>query len=270
MPPATAKKPTSSTTPNSTPKGKVDTEKLLELVYTLQFAWFVGNVLTVFGFISSTLTFIRILPSLYKLDYLITLLGILISFGILVFQLVQKNGLRFGILIRDDNTHYLLLGGFLLFLRPYVWLTLVPFAIFSTFHVLAYVNGYILPLVGLDKSNISSTITNFVSQNNAKSIEAASGIELVTYVWLLLRMITFRKRSLSPVLVYTVFLKKRHEVSAFTRSYVKAVADAGDKIVNDVNHPVLRDVWAQIRNVFGIVDRYKLVNDYTQQEDKTK
>lgn len=268
MPSATAKNSTPSA--NSTSKGKVDTEKLLELVYTLQFAWFVGNVLTVVGFIGSTLTFLRILPSLYKLDYLITLLGVLVSFGILVFQLVQKNGLRFGILIRDDNTHYILLGGFLLFLRPYVWLTLVPFAIFSTFHVLAYVNGYILPLVGLDKSNLSTTITNFVSQNNAKSIEAASGIELVTYVWLLLRMITFRKRSLSPVLVYTVFLKKRYEVSAFTRSYVKAVADAGDKIVNDVNHPVLHDVWAKIRNVFGIVDKYKLVNDYTQQEEKTK
>lgn len=269
MPSATTKNtPTSSA--NSAPKGKVNTEKLLELVYTLQFAWFVGNVLTVVGFIASTLTFLRILPSLYKIDYLVTLLGVLISFGILVLQLVQKNGLRFGILIRDDNTHYILLGGFLLFLRPYVWLTLVPFAIFSTFHVLAYVNGYILPLVGLDKSNLSTTITNFVSQNNAKSIEAASGIELLTYVWLLLRMITFRKRSLSPVLVYTVFLKKRYEVSGFTRSYVKSIADAGDKIVNDVNHPVLRDIWAHIRNVFGIVDKYKLVNDYTQQEQKTK
>ncbi|KAI5969040.1 POM33 [Candida margitis] len=270
MPAATSKNSTPSSASSTPKQGQVDTDKLLELVYTLQFAWFVGNVLTLFGFIASTLTFLRILPSLYKLDYLLTLLGVLISFGILVFQLVQKNGLRFGILIKDDNTHYILLGGFLLFLRPYVWLTLVPFAIFSTFHVLAYVNGYILPIVGLDKSNISSTITNFVSQNNAKSIEAASGIELVTYVWLLLRMITFRKRSLSPVLVYTVFLKKRYEVSAFTRGYVKVVADAGDKIVNDVNHPVLRDVWAKVRNVFGIVDQYKLVNDYTQEGQKTK
>ena len=104
MPSATTKNtPTSSA--NSAPKGKVDTEKLLELVYTLQFAWFVGNVLTVVGFIASTLTFLRILPSLYKIDYLVTLLGVLISFGILVLQLVQKNGLRFGILIRDDNTN---------------------------------------------------------------------------------------------------------------------------------------------------------------------
>ncbi|CAK9438509.1 uncharacterized protein LODBEIA_P27330 [Lodderomyces beijingensis] len=255
---------------SSAGKIQFDQEKLVKTVQTLQFAWFVGNLLTVVGFVLYALTYVSFLPAffkaLYRPFYLLTLLGVLVSFGILIFQLVQKNGFRFTLIIKDDNTHYLLLGGFLLFLRPYVILSLIPFFVFSLFHVLAYTNGYLLPIFGLQNSLASKYITSFVSANNAKSIQIASGIELVTFVWLSLRMLAFRKRSLSPVLVYLVFLKKRYEVSPFTRHYLKNVKDLIGGVVNDLNQPVLKQVWDQVLYAFAVVDSYKLVNDYNAEK----
>lgn len=254
----------------SAPGFQIDQEKLLQTVQTLQFGWFAGNLLTVLGFALYAFTYLGFMPlfykKLYKPFWLLTLLGVLISFGILIFQLIQKNGPRMGLIIKDDNTHYLLLGGFLLFLRPYVILTLVPFFVFSIFHVLAYLNGYILPIFGLEKSLASKYLTSFVSANNAKSIQVASGIELITLVWLVLRMLAFRKRSLTPVLVYLVFLKKRYEVSPFTRNYLKVVKNTIDQFVTDLNQPILKQGWDHIVHAFAVIDQYKLVHDYSAAE----
>ncbi|CAI5757626.1 unnamed protein product [Candida verbasci] len=249
---------------------KIDQSKLIATVQTLQFGWFIGNILTLLGFSLYSLTYIKFLPKLFKVDYLITLFGVFISFGILNFQLIQKNGFKLPILIKDDNFHYLLLAGFLLFLRPYVWLTLVPFAVFSSFHVLAYTNGYILPIFNLDKSPISKHVTTFINNNNAKSIQIASGIEIITVVWLLIRVITFRKRSLSPFLVYLIFLKKRHEVSPFSRNYFKIISQQGDNLINSIGQPVLKDVWQQVKFIFGKIDEFKLVHDYSKEDIKTQ
>ncbi|KAI3407065.1 POM33 [Candida oxycetoniae] len=259
--PSTESSASASSSP--APAIKFEKGKLLQTVQTTQFAWFVGNVLTILGFLLYSLTYLDFFPSFYKPFYFITLIGVLISFGILIFQLIQTNGFRFTLLIKDDNTHYLLLGGFLLFLRPYVWITLIPYFVFSIFHVLAYTSGNLLPIFGLEKSIISKYITSFVSANNAKSIQVASGIELITLIWLLIRMFTFRKRSLSPVLVYLVFTKKRYEVSPFTRNYLKVIKNAIDQFVNDLNQPIIKEGWSHIQKVFAVIDSYKLVNDYT-------
>ncbi|KAI5953389.1 POM33 [Candida jiufengensis] len=264
-----ASKSTKSTPP-AKPAVKFDQEKLLQTIQSLQFVWFIGNVLTIIGFLFYSLTYLKIIPSLYKPTYILTLIGVFISFGILIFQIVQKNGFKLPILIKDDNFHYILLAGFLLFLRPYVLLTLVPFVIFATFHVLAYINGFLLPIFGLNNSIISKYITNFISQNNAKSIQIASGIELITFVWLIIRMVLFRKRSLSPVLVYLVFLKKRHEVSPFTRNYLSYIGKIIDGFVKDLNQPVLTQAWGHVRTFFATVDQYKLVHDYQAEEAKAK
>ena len=84
---------------------KFDQDKLLKTVQTLQFGWFVGNVLTLLGFFLFTLSYFGILPDVGFVWYLISLLGALISFGILLVQFIQ-NGFKVPLLIKDDNFHY--------------------------------------------------------------------------------------------------------------------------------------------------------------------
>ncbi|RCK56580.1 Nucleoporin POM33 [Candida viswanathii] len=245
-------------------------EKLLKTVQSLQFAWFVGNVLTLLGFFVYTLSYFKVLPDLGWIWYLVSLLGAIVSFGILLVQFVQKHGFKVPLLIKDDNFHYFLLASFLIALRCYSWITLVPFAIFSTFHVLNYANTHLLPIFGLEHNPISKHVSAFINKNNLASIQIACGIELLIVVWLFLRMITFRKRSLTPFLVFLVFLKKRQEVSPFTRKYFEQIGAQIDSAVNMINNPIVTDVWKYVRMVFAAIDNFKLVYDRTKDEDKAK
>lgn len=248
----------------------IDQDKLLKTVQSLQFTWFVGNVLTLLGFFIYTLSYFKVLPDLGWIWYLVSLLGAFISFGILLVQFVQKYGFKVPLLIKDDNFHYFLLASFLIGLRCYSWITLVPFTIFSTFHVLNYTNTHLLPIGGLEHNPISKHVSAFINKNNLASIQVACGIELVTVVWLFLRMITFRKRSLTPFLVYLVFLKKRSEVSPFTRKYFEQFGDQIGSIVSMINNPIATEVWGHVKTVFRTIDLFKLVHDRTKDDDNAK
>ncbi|KAK6881045.1 Nucleoporin POM33 [Candida tropicalis] len=241
-------------------KFKIDfnQEKLLKTVQSLQFAWFVGNVLTLLGFFIYTLSYFKVLPDLGWIWYLVSLLGAIISFGILLVQFVQKHGFKVPLLIKDDNFHYFLLASFLIALRCYSWITLVPFVIFSTFHVLNYANTHLLPIAGLEHNPVSKHITAFINKNNLASIQIACGIELLILIWLFLRMITFRKRSLTPFLVFLIFLKKRSEVSPFTRKYFEHIGAQIGSVVSTINNPVATQVWGHVQTAFRTIDSFKL------------
>lgn len=253
-------------------KFKIDfnQEKLLKTVQSLQFAWFVGNVLTLLGFFIYTLSYFKVLPDLGWIWYLVSLLGAIISFGILLVQFVQKHGFKVPLLIKDDNFHYFLLASFLIALRCYSWITLVPFVIFSTFHVLNYANTHLLPIAGLEHNPVSKHITAFINKNNLASIQIACGIELLILIWLFLRMITFRKRSLTPFLVFLIFLKKRSEVSPFTRKYFEHIGAQIGSVVSTINNPVATQVWGHVQTAFRTIDLFKLVHDRTKDDDKAK
>lgn len=201
---------------------------------------------------------------------MVLFISVLESFGILMFQTIQRNGFNFKAFIKDDNIHYLVLGASLLSIRPNVLLTIIPYILFSSFHVLAYINGYLLPLFGFNKSVVSKLINAFINQNNTKSIQLASGIELITYFWMILRLITARPRSIFPVIVYTIFLKIRYEVSPFTRGYVSHVANSIESLVKLIENPILNKVWSHTKHAFKVIGMVKLVNDYTKVAIKTE
>lgn len=213
-----------------------------------------------------TLTFVRIGHRTQFFWFYLATLGIIESFGILIFQLVSKKSLQVSGLLKDDNTQYFLLGFFLLLLRPYIMLPLLPFGLFSAFHVLAYTKGHLLPAFGMGDSPIATKLGHFVSTNNTKSIQVASLLEIVSWFWLLVRVVTFRKRSLTPFLVYTVFLKLRYEKSVFTRNHFKQLEVRIESAVNNANNPAVKNAWIQLKDVAKMVGGIHLVNDYTKEK----
>lgn len=242
--------------------------ELSNTVKSLQFAWFVGHVVTLISVFFYALTYIKIGAGWYKFWYQLALVGIIESFGILIVQLVQKNGVNVSVLLKDDNSQYLVLASAFILLRPYVLLVLLPFALFSLFHVLAYVNGYLLPVFSLEDHPISKTINNFVSTNNVKSIQLASILEIYSFAWLFVRVITFRKRSLTPFLLYAIFIKIRFEKSVFTRNYVKSIEVQIDSLVNQhaSTVPAVKNSWIQVKNILRRVGGIYVVNDYTKEK----
>lgn len=269
--------PTTSADPAGTQTTKPETshtsskaehrEALIENIKSLQFAWFSGHVLTLVNVTLYTFTYLKLFKSLYKFWYFWALFGVIGSFGILNYQLFQKDS-NVKVVLKDDNFQYFLLGVFLLILRPYVYLTLVPFALFSLFHVLVYANTYLLPIAGLEKSSISHQISEFVTHNNTKSIQLASVVEIYAYVFLFLRLLTFRKRSLVPFIIYTIFIKARYESLIFTRNYFKSLELQVEDLINKhaAHIPAVKQGWVSFKNVVRSIGNFKLVNDYTKEK----
>lgn len=251
----------------SEPQTPKSAPKLAELVKTLQFAWFVGHVITLLATTFFALSYVRVFPSSYKFWYKLALVGVVDSFGVLVFQTVRKSGAKPAALLGDDNVHYLFLGAGLLVFSPYVLLTLTVYVLFSTFHVLSYTKHYLLPAAAIDDSHpLSVKMGQFVLANNAASIRWAAVLEVVTLAWLLVRLVTFRATLLVPFVIYAVFIKLRFEKSAFTRSAFKSVEIRAEQAVNASGNPKVKEVWIQLKAVFHRVAAVHLAHDYTKEK----
>lgn len=236
-------------------------------VQTLQFGWFVGHVVTVVATLFYALTYVRVWPGSYKFWYKLALVGVVESFGVLILQTVKKNGANAKQLVKEDNLQYLVLGVVLLFYSPYVLLTLSPFFLFSSFHVLSYSKHYLLPALNIgDNHPLSVKIGNFVALNNNKSIQLASLLEVYTLGWLFVRVLTFRQTSVVPFLVYLVFIKLRFEKSAFTRSAFKSLELKVEDVVAKTGQPAAKDVWVKIKGVLHQISSVHLLNDYTKEK----
>lgn len=240
---------------------------LAATVKSIQFVWYVGHLVTVISTIFYALTYVKIFPTTYKFWYKLALFGVVESFGVLIFQTVKKNGVNTKALLKEDNVQYLFLGGALFIVSPYVLLTLSTFFLFSAFHVLSYTKHYLLPAFEIPETHIVSVkIGDFVTANNNKLIQLASMLEIYTLGWLFLRMLAFRKRSLSPFLVYLVFLKLRFEKSSFTRNYLKTIELKVEDLVNKSGQPVAKDVWFKVKAALNKIGAVHLVNDYTKEK----
>lgn len=236
-------------------------------VKTLQFAWYVGHLITMVSTIFFALTYVKVFPKSHKFWYKFALLGVVESFGVLIFQSVKKNGANFGVLIKEDNVQYLILGMSLFVYSPYVLLTLLSFFLFSSFHVLSYTKNHLLPSVNIPDSHpVSVQIGNFVSSNNAKSMQLAAVLEVYTFFWLFVRLLTFRQTSLVPFVVYFAFIKLRFEKSAFTRNAFKSIEIKVEDVVNSLGQPAVKDTWLKAKGVFGKIGAFHILNDYTKEK----
>lgn len=251
----------------TTPKPAATKPELSATVKTLQFAWYVGHVVTTLSTVFFFLTYMKVFPKLYKFWYKLALLGVIESFGVLIYQLVKKNGVNVKVLVKEDNVQYLILALALFVNSPYVLLTLGSFFLFSTFHVLSYTKHYLLPALNvLETHPLLVKIGDFVTANNNKSIQLASVLEVYTLFWLFVRVITFRKTSLVPFVVYLVFIKLRFEKSAFTRNAFKSVEIKVEDVVNRSGQPAAKDAWLKVKGVFAKIGGVHILNDYTKEK----
>lgn len=222
------------------------------LFTSLQFAWFVGHLVTVLSFGLYLLTYLRIFPKCSKFWYKLALVGVIESFGLLIFQFTKKNGTNIKMLARDDNVQYLALALSLLVFSPYVMMTLAPFVLFSTFHVLSYTRNTLLPHFGIPETHsLSVQIENFVSSNNNKSISLAALLEVYTLFLLFLRLITFRPTSVVPFFSFVLFITLRFNKSAYTRSAIKSVEVRIDELVGRAGVPAIKSAWVAVKGVIA-------------------
>ncbi|KAF2479624.1 hypothetical protein BDY17DRAFT_257007 [Neohortaea acidophila] len=240
-------------------------QRLLELAQTLQFAWFVGHVTLLFCTVRYTLSYITFNPTSKwaRFSYRTAFVAAALTYGIVVFKgyrARQKSGRGQGsplALLGDENVQYLIMAITWLFSRQFP-LALLPFTVYSIFHIATYTRGILLPAIQQSTpppagqkpkpTGLSDTIGRFVKDYYDLSMSLVAGLEIALWFRLLGSAIIFTKGSWILIAIYTVFLRARLSQSTFVQGMLRQLGARGDALANrqDVP-PVAKNVWEQAK-----------------------
>jgi transmembrane protein 33 len=149
---------------------------------------------------------------------------------------------------------------------PQYPLALLPYSIYSVFHVATYVRANVIPTVQPAKSAaaaatngtpaakpapnaIADAIGTFVKTYYDMSMSVVSGLEILLWIRLLLAAIFFSSRSWILLTVYTAFLRARFSQSSHVQNSFSVLEAQGDNIVGSQNvPPAVRQGWDVVKN----------------------
>ncbi|KAF9894976.1 hypothetical protein FE257_004600 [Aspergillus nanangensis] len=242
-------------------------ERLKALAQTLQFAWFVGHVtllISVFRYLLSYVTF-NYYSSTAQASYRLAFLSAAVTYGIVVYKgHIARGRLQGSIpniavkLAGDENVQYLCMALVWLYSRQ-IPLALLPFSVYSVFHVATYSRAHLIPTFqpaaaapaspsspkpAARQSPLGDTIGRFVKQYYDASMDLVAGLEMALLFRLTLSILTFSKGSIVLMLIYLAFFRARYTQSTFVQSSVRHfVARVDASVSHQSTPPVVRQGW---------------------------
>ncbi|KAK4217759.1 nucleoporin POM33 [Rhypophila decipiens] len=248
-------------------------ERLQKLVKTLQFAWFAGHATLLLCIFRYSLSWIRMnyYGGWAKFTYRTSFLAAAFTYGIVVYKTWrarQKTGTRQPaplMLLADENIQYLLMAVVWLFMPQYP-LALLPYGIYSVFHVATYTRANVIPTVippqkitapaGASPSAkpqysqhpMSEAIGAFVKKYYDASMSIVSGLEILLWIRLLFSAILFQRRSWILLALYTAFLRARFAQSTHVQnSFGQLEARIDNLIGAQGTPPFARQAWDGVK-----------------------
>ncbi|KIW26118.1 hypothetical protein, variant [Cladophialophora immunda] len=250
-------------------------ERLAKVATTLQFAWFCGHftlLLSVIRYSLSYLTF-NYYSRWAQVTYRLAFISAVATYGIVVFKAYRarvKPGAKIGstvyLLLSDENVQYLLISLVWLFARQ-VPLALLPFTVYSVFHVATYTRTVIIPTFQPPKAAPSSTPTSpsaskasqsplansigrFVKEYYDGSMMLVALLEILLWFRLFLSALTFSKGSWILLSIYAVFLRARYSQSQFVQgAFLQMGARIDQQVQNPNVPPALRQAWETVKGL---------------------
>jgi len=176
-------------------------------------------------YIAAWVTLKSISPWWYKVG----LLGALVSYAIVCQKSLgnpRPTVLFMKQALLDENFQYLIIALFWWSSTP-VAIALLPYLIFSLFHVLTFFRTTVMPRFlgstsaagGPQPHPLSKKLQVWVKSNYDPAMKLVAFIELLIFVRVAFGALTFRNSLLAP-LVYGHFLRQRYYQSVFTRNAV--------------------------------------------------
>jgi hypothetical protein len=279
------------------PPGQTAQQRLIALVQTLQFAWFTGHVTLLLCTLRYGLSYITFnSASRWAIfSYRTAFLAAAVTYGIVVFKGYRaraKSGKGQGSplqLIGDENVQYLgksckrkiklrlhshglraeketfsltlssAMALVWLFVRQ-MPLALLPFTVYSIFHVATYTRGILLPTLQPPpvtpagqkpaSTGLSETIGRFVKDYYDASMSLVAALELTLWFRILGSAIIFQKGSWILLVIYTVFLRTRIAQSTFVQGMLRQAGARGDGLANRQDSPpAARQAWGQFKGI---------------------
>ncbi|KAK4463174.1 nucleoporin POM33, partial [Cladorrhinum samala] len=184
--------------------------------------------------------------------------------------------------LSDENIQYLLMAIVWLVMPQYP-LALLPYGIYSVFHVATYTRANLIPTIfppqqvapaaGASPNGkpqyaphpMSDAIGAFVKKYYDASMSIVSGLEIAIWARLLLSAIFWQRRSWILIAVYTAFLRARYAQSSHVQnSFAQLEARIDNLIGAQGTPPALRQAWDAAKNAarqfHAVSDVSKYVN----------
>ncbi len=156
---------------------------------------------------------------------------------------------------------------------------LLPFMIYSIFHVATYSRTNLIPTIqppqqtstgaspggkpAYKSSPLAETIGKFVKEYYDTSMTAVAGLEIFLWLRVIFSAITFTKGSWILLAIYTVFFRARYSQSTFVQGAVGDVRAQIDALVaNQSTPPVVRQGWETVKGLMGQAVEATNLNKY--------
>ncbi|KAI1103934.1 hypothetical protein F4804DRAFT_308578 [Jackrogersella minutella] len=244
-------------------------ERVLALAQTLQFAWFSGHLvllLCIFRYSLSFITF-NYTTSTARFTYRTAFVSAALTYGIVVYKTWrarQKVGAKnVGVigLLADENVQYLAMA-LVWLLSPQYSIVMLPYGIYSVFHVATYTRNNVIPTIQPNKAPagaspgtksqsanpLAEAIGNFVKQYYDASMSIVSALEITIWARLFLSAIFFQRRSWILIGIYTVFLRTRFAQSSHVQESFRMLESRIDSLVGaQGTPPAARSVWEGVK-----------------------
>ncbi|GAO19031.1 uncharacterized protein UV8b_01045 [Ustilaginoidea virens] len=244
-------------------------ERLLQLAKTLQFAWFIGHMTLILTTVRYAFSWMRInyYSGVAKFSYRTSFLAAAVTYGIVVYKTQRAraktgNKMPGGVvgLLSDENMQYLLMA-LVWLLSPQYPLALLPYCVYSIFHVATYTRANLIPVLqpppppadGASPQRVSNPIADrigaFVKEYYDASMSIVSGLEILLWFRILLSAILFQRRSWILLGLYTGFLRARYSQSTHVKNSMSQLGARVDSLVGaQGTPPVARQIWETIKN----------------------
>lgn len=252
-------------------------ERLMALAKTLQFAWFAGHLTLILCLFRYFLSWIRMnyYAAGAQFAYRTAFISAALTYGIVVYKTLRsrqkQNKLPASVgavlgLIGDENVQYLLLALVWLF-SPQYSLAMLPYSIYSIFHVATYTRANLIPTVFPPKPiaaaegaspnakpqytthPLADSIGAFVKEYYDASMSVVSSLEIALWLRLFVAALFFQQRSWILLAVYTAFLRTRFAQSIHIQNSFGNIETRIDGLVGaQGTPPAAKGVWDGVKN----------------------
>ncbi|KAL9580270.1 MAG: hypothetical protein Q9212_004599 [Teloschistes hypoglaucus] len=255
--------------PASMPLG----QRLMHLAQTLQFGWFIGHLTLLFCSLRYSLSYITFnsYSRSARFSYRTAFVAAAATYGIVVYKALRARS-RAGnrqqpgalSLLTDENVQYLLMALVWLFGRQ-IPLALLPFTVYSVFHVATYTRANLIPTIqppqqapagaaspggrpATKPTALADTIGRFVKEYYDASMTLVASLEIFLWFRVAFSAIIFTKGSWILLAIYSVFVRARYSQSTFVQSAVGHGVRRVDALVANQNvPPAARQAWETLK-----------------------
>lgn len=252
----------------------------MRLAQTLQFAWFVGHVSLLFSTLRYGLSYITFhyYSRWARFSYRTAFVAAAVTYGIVVYKGYRarvRQGKPTGALalLTDENVQYLGMAFVWLFSRQ-IPLAVLPFSVYSIFHVATYSRSNLLPAIQPPPqpaspgqkpkaSAMSDAIGRFVKDYYDSSMTLVAILEIMLWFRILGSALLFQKGSWILLVIYTAFFRARYAQSSFVQGAITQLTARADQYFANQSTPEpARQAWHTVKSIVGQVVDVTDLNRY--------